>query len=261
MKKSLLIVALTLGSAFAFAQSGVSPNQVCQKIAMVNASNASICAQLISRNNFDQAALNLAYKAIPHSSQIALSLLQVSANRRLEDSAGKTCERVLDVNAENSIACVKAVLDTNPSPELLRVANKLVPQGSIHVVNVLNIGANAYFFAPLVDICDAMVSVNAENAVICMQDIANKVSANGSEQICRTSLNQGSAYAIQCIRGIILDYNPVPQAILVDFNQLQELRKSLVKTRALLERGILDNSKKSLEEALRNLEVIMNSSH
>jgi|GEM_PF-4005125 len=261
MKGKFITLALALTTTGAFAQTNISANQVCQRMTSVNASNASICAQLISRNNFDPAALSLANKAITHSSATAISILQTSANRRLDIEAGKTCERVLEVNSGNSIECLKAVLDTTPSFDLLRVANNLIPQGSVHTVNVLKSGVNAYFFGPLVDVCDAMVTVNAGNAVICMQEIANKVSREGSEQICRASLSQGSAYTLQCLRGIVSDYVPYPQTMMVDIYQIQELRKNLLKARALLDRGMLDNSKKSLDEALGTLEVIMNSNY
>ena len=261
MKGKLMTLALALTTTGAFAQTNISANQVCQRMATVNASNASICAQLISRNSFDPAALSLAHKAIPQGSAFAISILQTSANRRLDSNAGNTCERILEVNANNSVECLKAVLDTAPSLDLLKVANKMIPHGSTHAVNVLKSNANAYFFGPLVDVCEAMVSVNAGNAVVCMQEIANKVSQQGSEQICRTSLSQGSAYTLQCLRGIVTEYVPYPQTIAVDFYQIQELRKSLLKARALLDRGLLDNSKKSLDEALGTLEVIMNSNY
>lgn len=261
MKKSLLTLALAVSSTLAFAQSNVSPNQVCSKVASINGSNGSICAQLISRNTFDQAALNLAYKAADSGSAIAVEILKASANRRLDIAAGKTCEKVLSVNAQNGIACVNAVLDLAPSSEILRIADRLIPQGSAHAVAALNAGAAAYIYAPLAEVCEAMASVNGSNTVLCVQAIANKVSMNGAEQVCRTSLSQGSAYALQCVRGIVVDYTPIPQqtAIMVEAYELQNLKRAMMKARAQIERGMIDAAKGNLEEAINSLNQIMNN--
>ena len=261
MKKRLLTLALAVSSTVAFAQSNLSPAQVCSKVASINGSNGSICAQIISRNSLDQAALNLAYKAADSGSAIAVEILKASANRRLDIAAGKTCEKVLSVNAQNSIACVNAVLDLSPSLDLLRIAEKLIPQGSAHTVAALSAGAAAYIYAPLAEVCEAMVSVNGANTVLCVQAIANKVSMNGSEQVCRTAISQGSAYALQCVRGIVLDYTPIPQqtAIMVEAYELQNLKRGMMKARAQIDRGMIDAAKGSLEEAINSLNQIMNN--
>lgn len=193
MKKTLLTLALALTATASFAQTTISASQVCQKIASVNGSNGAACAQLISRNTFDAASLNLASKAVEKGSSFAIEILKTSANRRLEVNAGITCEKILAVNSQNAIACLNVVLDTVPSMQLLRIADRLIPKGSVSAIDALKMGAGAYLFAPLAEICEAMADVNSSNTVLCIQAIANKVTMNGAEQVCRTSLSQGSA--------------------------------------------------------------------
>ncbi len=259
MKKSLLALTLALSASGAFAQTITSAAQVCQKIASVNGSNGSACAQLIARNNFEPAVLNLAYKAVPQGSAVALEIMKTGANRRLTMEAGSVCEQILAVNSQNSIACLNATLDTLPAPELLRIASRLIPQGSANAVNALQAGSNAYFFAPLADICEAMASVNASNTVICVQTIANKVSMNGAEQVCRTALSQGSSYALSCVQGVVMDYTPIPQptTIMVQEYMIQDLRRVVMKTRAQLDRNLIDNARKSVEEAAVIIDQIL----
>lgn len=262
MKKSLLALTIALSASAAFAQTITSAAQVCQKIASVNGSNGSACAQLIARNTFDPAVLNLAYKAVPQGSAVALEIMKTGANRRLTLEAGQVCEQILAVNASNATACLNATLDTMPALELLRITSKLIPQGSANAVAALQAGANAYFFAPLADICEAMASVNASNTVICVQTIANKVSMNGAEQVCRTSLSQGSSYALSCIQGIVMDYTPIPQptTIMVQEYQIQDLKRTIMKTRAQLDRGLIDNARRTLEEAALIVDEILSPS-
>lgn len=259
MKKSLLALTIALSASGVFAQVTTNAAQVCQRIAAVNGTNGAACAQLISRNTFDPAVLSLASRAVEKGSATALEIMKTGANRRLTMEAGAVCEQVLQVNTQNSIACLNATLDTLPAPELLRIASKLIPQGSANAVGALQAGANAYFFAPLADICEAMASVNASNTVICVQTIANKVSMNGSEQICKTSLSQGSAYALQCIQGIVMDYTPIPQptTIMVQEYMIQDLRRVVMKTRAQLDRNLIENARRSVEEAAVIIDQIL----
>lgn len=259
MKKALFTLAFALSATAGFAQTMTSAAQVCQKIASVNGSNGAICAQLISRNTFDQATLQVASRAVEKGSSVAIEVLQAGANRRLEMAAGQTCEQILAVNAQNGVLCVKTLVDTLPSMEVLRIANALVPKGSSHAIGALQAGANAYLFAPLADICEAMAAVNPSNTVVCIQTIANKVSMNGAEQVCRTSLSQGSAYALQCLQGIVMDYTPIPQptTIMVEAYELQELKRSILKTRAQLERGMIDNAQRTLNDAALKIDMIL----
>lgn len=259
MKKSLLALTIALSTSAAFAQTVTTAAQVCQRIASVNGTNGAACAQLISRNTFDQAVLSLASRAVEKGSATALEIMKTGANRRLTLEAGAVCEQVLQVNTQNSIACLNATLDTMPAPELLRIASRLIPQGSAHAVGALTAGANAYFFAPLADICEAMASVNPSNTVICVQTIANKVSMNGAEQICKTSLSQGSSYALQCIQGVVMDYTPIPQptTIMVQEYQIQDLKRTIMKTRAQLDRGMIDNARRSIEDAALIIDEIL----
>lgn len=259
MKKSLLALTIVLSTSAAFAQTVTSAAQVCQRIASVNGTNGAACAQLISRNTFDPAVLSLANRAVEKGSAVALEIMKTGANRRLTNEAGAVCEQILAVNTANATACLNATLDTIPAPELLRITSRLIPQGSANAVAALQAGTNAYFFAPLADICEAMASVNASNTVICIQTIANKVSMNGAEQICKTSLSQGSSYALQCIQGVVMDYTPIPQptTIMVQEYQIQDLKRTIMKTRAQLDRGMIDNARRTLEEAAIAIDDIL----
>jgi hypothetical protein len=259
MKKSIFALSIALCASGAFAQTITSATQVCQRIASVNGTNGANCAQLISRNNFEPAVLSLAYKAVPQGSATALEIMRTGANRRLTQEAGALCEQFLSVNAQNSIACLNATLDTFPAPELLRISSRLIPQGSSYAVSALQAGANAYFFSPLADICEAMASVNASNTVRCVQTIANKVSMNGAEQVCRSALTQGSSYALSCVEGIVMDYTPIPQptTIMVQEYLVQDLRKAVLKTRSLLDRNMIDNARKSVDEAVMIIDQML----
>lgn len=259
MKKSLLALTIALSTSGVFAQTTMTAAQLCQNIAQVNGSNGAICAQLISRNTFDPAAISLANRVLSQGSANAIEVLKVSANRRLEFDAGQVCEQVAGVNGANTVACVNAVLDTRPAPELLRIASRVLSQGSAHTVGVLQAGANAYIFAPLADVCEGMASINGSNTILCVKAIANKVSMNGSEQVCKTALSQGSAYALQCVQGIVMDYTPIPQptTIMVQEYQIQDLKRAIMKTRAQLDRGMIDNARRTLEDAALVIDEIL----
>lgn len=261
MKKTLFTLALALTASASFAQTTISAAQVCQKIAAVNGANGTICAQLISRNTFDGASLNLASKAVEKGSAIAIEILKASANRRLEMNAGITCEKILAVNPQNAVAALNVVLDTIPAMELLRISDRLIPKGSAHAVEALKVGAGAYLYAPLADICEAMADLNPANTVLCVQAISNKVSMNGAEQVCRTSLSQGSSYALSCIQGIVMDYTPIPEPtrIMVELYQLQDLKRSILKTRAQLDRGMIENAQRTLNDAALAIDAILNN--
>lgn len=261
MKKTLLSIALALGATASFAQTVLSPNELCMNISRVNSSNGNICAQLISRNFYDPASISLANKVLAQGSANAIEVLKVTANRRMEPAAGQVCEQIAMVNSTNAVACASAVLDARPAPELLRIASRVLSQGSAHAVGVLNAGANAFIFAPLADVCEGMASINGSNTVICVQTIANKVSMNGSEQICRTALSNGSSYALECLRGIVMDYVPVPQptAVMVELYKLDDLKRSILKARAQVNRGMIENALRSLDEAAQSIDLIINS--
>ncbi len=261
MKKGLLTVVLAFSTTLGFAQTMVSATQVCQKIASINASNGSICAQLISRNTYDPASLKLAYAAVSQGSATAIEIMRATANRRMDPMAGDLCESVVAVNNSNGILCAKTVVDANVSPELTRIARAALSQGSTYAIGVLQAGVNTYLFAPLANVCERMASINGSNTVLCVKTIANKVSMNGSEQICQTSLSQGSSYALQCLQGIVMDYTPVPQptSIMVDLYQVQDLKRSLLKAKAQLSRGMIENATRTLEEAAQSVDLMLSN--
>lgn len=261
MNKALITVALALTTTMGFAQTMVTATQVCQRIASVNASNGSICAQLISRNNYDPASLKLAYAAVAQGSATAIEIMRETANRKMDPMAGEVCERVVALNPNNGVICAKTVVDSSVSPELARIATAVLQQGSTHAVGVLQAGVNAYLFAPLASVCEGMARLNGNNTVLCVETIANKVSMNGSEQICQTSLSQGSSYALQCLQGIVMDYTPIPQptTIMVELYQLQDLRRLISKAKAQLNRGMIENATRTLEEASQSVDIMLSS--
>lgn len=261
MKKTILTLTLALSATAGFAQTMVTPTQVCQRIASINGTNGSICAQLISRNNYDPAALKLAYVAVAQGSSTAVEIMRETANRRMDPMSGELCEKVVTINSSNGVVCAKTVVDANVSPELIRISQAVLGQGSTYAVGALQAGVNSYFFSPLAEVCERMASINGSNTVACVRTIANKVSMNGSEQICKTSLSQGSSYALQCLQGIVMDYTPIPQPtmIMVDLYQLQDLKRALMKARAQLNRGMTENATRTLEEAAQSVDIMLNS--
>ncbi len=261
MKKILLTLAFVVSTTQAFSQTTLTASQVCQRVASANPSNGSVCAQLISRNYFDQALLSLANRAVDKGTAISVEILKVGANRRLESNSGAFCEQVLETNPQNAVNCLNATLDLVFSPDLLRIATKLVPQGTSTAISALSAGGESYFFAPLMNICEEMVTVNASNTVACIQLIANKVSMNGAEQVCRTSLSQGTSYVLQCLQGIVLDYTPIPlpTTVMVEVYRLQDLKRSLLKSRSLLDRGQVESVRRTLEESISTLDIILNN--
>lgn len=263
MKKTLLALSLALGATAAFAQTVMTPTELCMKISRVNSSNGNVCAQLISRNIYEPQALNLSSRALDaHGSSSAIQILNATANKRYDSQSFSVCEAILPVNSANVIPCLSIIENATFAQEAIRMSKKqLAGQGSSAAISMLRATANVYLFPPAARICEEMIAINSSNAVVCIQVIANKITLNGSEQICRTALSNGSSYALECLRGIVTDYTPIPQptTVMVDLNQLQDLRRSLLKAKAQLDRGMIENATRTLEEASQTMNVIMNS--
>ena len=259
MKKSVLSLVLMLTASISFAQS-ITANSVCQRVAQANLANASACAQLISRNTFDQGALNVAYRAVDTGSANALEVLKVTANKRVDLNASVVCEKIVTVNPASIAPCMGTIADAFVAPELAQIALAVLNGGSSYTLAVLKAGINAYFFVPVADICVAMATVNPANTPVCTQVIANKIVMNGAEQVCRTSLNNGSSYALDCLRNIVVDYippRPISTIVGVEIQRLQDFRRDLMKTRAMLDRGLIDGARLSLDESVRAVEEIL----
>lgn len=263
MKTKLLALVLSFSAFTAFAQSQVSATQLCQNISSVNSANGNVCAQLISRNRFDDASLRLAQRALTsQNSSSAIEVLKLTANKRLEPASGQFVEEVMAVNSANSLKVLSLLLDVIPQPEILQFARKLLSAGnSSNALAGLEAGVNRYFFPPLLNICEAIIPVNQTNAIVCLGVVANKVSMNGSEAVCRTALNNGSSYALECLRGIVVDYTPIPEptTIMVQEYQLRDLKRSLAKSRAALDRGMIEQARRSIEEANQTLDLILSA--
>ena len=58
-----------------------------------------------------------------------------------------------------------------------------------------------------------------------------------------------------------MDYTPIPEptTVMVELYQLQDLRRSVLKARAQLRRGMFDQAERSLEEASQSLDFILRS--
>lgn len=261
MKKGLLAVVLALSAVSAFAQMNTTATELCQKITRTNSSNGNICAQLISRNQFDPMALNLASRAVDaQGTSTAIQIMNTTANKRYEANSFQVCDQILGVNAANVIPCLTTIENARFAPEAIRMSLKqLSNQGSSAALNMLKITANVYLFPPAAEVCEEMISLNATNAVTCIQVIANKITLNGSEQICRTALSNGSSYALECLRGIVTDYVPYPQPqmVSVDLLQIQDLKRTILKAKSQLNRGMIENAQRSLDEAQSSLEAIL----
>lgn len=258
MKLKMFTVAMALTTAGAFAQS--TPVEVCQKITRVNSTNGNVCAQMISRNTFDPYALSLSSKAVDASgSTLAIEILKTTANKTYNPGPIQVCEKVLAVNGSNVVPCLNTIADARFAPEALIIAQKLLANSSSTAIEALKATANVYLFPPAAEVCDLMVPLNTTNTLECLRTIANKVTANGSEQICKTAISNGSSYALQCLRGILVDYVPVPQPtpVMVELYELQDLRKVLFKTRSQLNRGLIENASRSVEEALNQVDTIL----
>jgi hypothetical protein len=260
MIKCLLTLLLSMASFMTLAQTTLTPAKLCQNIAAISATNGNACAQLISRNLFDQSALTLANKALGSGSSKALEVMNLAANHRLDEQAGRLCEKIMDVSMSNSLVCLGLVLDVTVAPELLRFSEKMLASGSSNSISVLQTNLQAYFYPPLFEICEAMMSVSASNSIACIQVIGNKISMNGAEQVCKTSLGQGSSYALQCLEGIVMDYVPAPEyptTIRVNLSEIENLRKMIAKTQNQLNRGLTENAKRTLVEMSARVEEIL----
>lgn len=262
MKKTLIAMAFALGATAGFAQTVMTPTDLCVQITRLNSSNGNVCAQLISRNTFDPQAIQLASKAAAtQGSQAAINILNITANKRYDSHSFQVCEAILPVNASNVAPCLSTIENATFAPEAIRMSLKqLSGQGSSAALNMLKATANVYLFPPAAQVCEDMIAINASNAVVCIQVIANKVTLNGSEAICRTALSNGSSYALECLRGIVTDYVPVPvpTTIMVDLYKIQDLKRSLLKAKAQLNRGMIENAQRTIEEASQSIDLILN---
>jgi hypothetical protein len=259
MTKTFFSLVLMLTASMSFAQS-ITAGAVCQKITQANAANSAICAQLIARNIFDQGALNVAYRTVDVGSSYAIEVLKVTANKRVDLNASMVCEKIISINSANVAPCMTTIADAYVAPELVQIASAVLQGGSSYALAVLKIGVNAYFFAPAANICTAMTTVNAANVPVCTQIIANKIVMNGAEQVCRTALNSGSTYAIDCLRNVVSDYvNPgqFSTTVGVEIQKLQDLRRDLMKTRNLLDRNMIEHARRSLDVSVRAVEDIL----
>lgn len=57
-----------------------------------------------------------------------------------------------------------------------------------------------------------------------------------------------------------MDYTPIPgpTRIMVELYELQDLKRSILKTRAQLERGMIENAQRSLNDATMKIDMILN---
>ncbi len=259
MKKLLLLLPL-----IAQAQAA-SPVQVCEQMSRVNASNANICAQIISRNQIDDGLADVALRALSASSSAALDVLRAGANRFIDRDAATACVAVAAVNSANAASCINAVADKRIDSELANVAIKLTQRSSSEAVAALNAGANAQFFAPLIGICRDMVAINSSNSVACIRLVANKISYNGTESICRSNLSQSSSAALECLRGIVVPVSgpitdpvgpvdPSDREVRVRLSEIRDVKRELTKARAMLDRGLVEAARQDLDQAIRKVD-------
>jgi hypothetical protein len=202
----------------------------------------------------------VAFITVDTGSSNAIEVLKATANKRIDLNASTVCEKIVAINSGNVAPCMATIADAYVAPELVQIANAVLNGGSSYAIAVLKAGVNAYFYGPAADICTAMGSINSGNVQVCTQVIANKIVMNGAEQVCRTALNNGSTYAIDCLRNVMVDYvapRPVVTTVGVDIQRLQDLRRDLMKARTMLDRNMIENARRTLDDSVRAVEDIL----
>ena len=255
MKKLIFSAAIVLSSVSAFAQ--VSPSQVCQKLSY-SPTNASRCAQIISRSTFDQGGLTVAMILAGSNSTETVNALTVIANRRVEAEASSVCAKLATYSPTNAVACLDAISDKSFYPTAVRVAMIIAASNSTETVNALKVAPNAFMNESAGRTCEKLATYSPTNAVRCLAAIAGKDYLNGSESVCLTIAQSNSTEAVNCLvnSGIAYNPGPVPHDVLVSSFEIRDLKRNLTKARTMLERGETDKAMLSLQDALRTVKEL-----
>lgn len=261
MKKAIL--ALGLFSAFsAFAQT--TPVGVCEAVRRNTSiqANTTRCAEIISRNTFDPNVLTLIANLASSSPSEAVNALQASANSNFDVNAVRACNAVrantsILVNVTN---CIVATANNIYTPEVALLAERVASSSPSEAVNLIKIAGNAYFMPSAVDACN---SVRANTSILanvtnCVNAIKNKVFLNGAESMCKNVASSSPSEAVNCLSRSAMDYipAPIPRDVIISVDELRDLKRSLVKARSQLERGMTAQALQALGDALRTIETV-----
>lgn len=261
MKKAIL--ALGLLSAFnAFAQT--TPVNVCESIRRntSNQVNVTNCAQIISRNTFDPNVLPLISNLASSSPAEAVNALSAAANSNFDINVVRACNavRVNTSNVVNVTNCIKASANNMYSPEVTLLAERTASSSPSEAVKVIQAASNGYFMPSAVDACNSVRAntSNVVNVTNCVIAIKNKVFLNGAESMCKNVASSSPSEAVNCLSRSALDYvpAPIPRDVIITVEELRDLKRTLVKARNQVERGMTAQALQSIGDALRTVETV-----
>lgn len=199
--KFMLLGAFALLSVNAFAQH--SPAQVCQVISQYSGQSGAECAGAISRGFFDQTTVEVAHAIAANGSySSATKVMQMGANRYLDDDFANACISVARYSGQSAASCVEVALDQVFEPALGDVARVIADNGSYSsAVTAIQNARNGAAHPSAAEVCKAIARYSGQSAAECVAAIINKDYFNGSESVCLTLANNGSySSAVTCMR-------------------------------------------------------------
>lgn len=199
--KIMLLGAIALASVSAFAQS--SPSDVCQNISRYSAQSGTDCAIAISRGYFDNTTLEVANAIVNiGSTSSAVKVMQLGANRYLDDDAAAVCKSIARYSGSSAATCAEVAFDNAFEPALARVALSISNLGSSSAaVTAIQNARNASAHPQAAEVCNSIARYSGSSAAECILAVINKDYFNGSERVCKTLADQGSSTsAVRCMR-------------------------------------------------------------
>lgn len=262
VKKSFLFLTLALASVSGFAEESITPVELCSKVAKLSGDNGRRCVQIIARNEFDSASLRLANTALMYGTITPVRVLEVTANGRLDAKLEAFCKSVIRLSSSNGVQCAQYAMNKTVSEELLAIAYVGLKAGSTSALSILKEGGESKFSQPLAKICEQVTSLSSSAGLECVKVIANKTSHNNLEKVCEASLRLGSTSVVNCLKEIVVDSSSSseinkPVTTVVDVRELEDLKRSLTKTRALLNRSLIDQAQKELDDAVETVNQLL----
>lgn len=268
--KMMPIFGLLL-STMAFAQTPApsNPMEVCEAIRRNTgyAERVTSCIQIVSRNSFDPKVIRVLIDLSSNSTTETLNALQASANATYDAGALKTCSTIRTQTGytERVTECLKTTANNVYSPEISALASRLATSNTIEANNIMKVAMNAYFLPSAVEVCERvrLETGYSERVTQCVSTIKNKTFMNNAESYCKNITSSNTVEAIRCLSQAALDYVPAPpqKDILMSESELRNLRHDVMKTRALLERGMIEQAQAKLGDVIRDIETIEANNH
>lgn len=271
--KAMFLGAVMLLSASAFAQQSAS--EVCHAISTYSSSSAATCAGIISRAQFDQSSLKVAFAlAKGGSPSNALKVMEISGNRYLDDEVGEVCKQIMTYSNSNAVSCVEASLDQAFDPAVATIAMSIAKSGSSsNAVLALQTGKNANVNPAAALVCVELSRFSSSRAVECISAILNKDYFNGAEGICLNLAKSGSSSsAVACLQNSGVEtYRrpgrrnrgnggrievPAQRNVVISVEQLKELSRKIRQSRGLYERGQYQKLGDALIDLNRTMEEV-----